>query len=465
MTRKFRPRLVPTAASALVLALLLAACGDDGSDTTSEEPASSDDEESTGGDDEADADDDADADDTGEAEASEASGEVTYWHAFTAGGEAAAMEVLLERFSEMHPDVNVVERPIGNEEHFTVMRTGLAGGDPPDLLHFEGYQQTRDFAGAGQLMDIGDLWEEHSDKFTLEDAGERACTYEGDVYCVPYTFHTGWQIFYNADMLAQYDIDPPTDWDEFLDAGDQLKQEGIAPISLGNVDGWPGMHWWMAFLVQRCGVEGVYDAIEGEGASFTDECFVESARDLEHLASNDYFSAGAASEDYGGSQAVFASGQAAFFQTGSWYAAAIEEDPLDFEVGIMPIPRLAEDEYPDDITGAVTHAFTIPAEAENPDAAKLLLEWFVSEEAGSIWAEHGLLSMIDGAVEESSSPQIQELWQAVLDAERSLPWIENELPPGVGEGAVYNGTTAIVGGSMTPEEFVESIQTELEAAR
>ena len=44
--------------------------------------------------------------------------------------------------------------PIGNEESFTVIRTALSGGEPPDVMQYEGYQQTRDFAAAGQLTDL-----------------------------------------------------------------------------------------------------------------------------------------------------------------------------------------------------------------------------------------------------------------------------------------------------------------------
>jgi hypothetical protein len=45
-----------------------------------------------------------------------------------------------------------------------------------------------------------------------------------------------------------------------------------------------------------------------------------------------------------------------------------------------------------------------------------------------------------------------------------LPWIENELPPGVGEDKVYSGTVALLTGDMTPEEFTQSIQDALEAS-
>ncbi len=389
---------------------------------------------------------------------------VSLWTEFTAGGEASGIDALVAAWNEKGGS-QIEHRPIGNEEFFTVIRTGLAGGEPPDILQFEGYQQTRDFAAEGQLTDITDWWMERKDRFALVDAGEYSCSFEGKVYCIPYTFLTGWQIYYNPQILADNGIEVPATMEEFLAAAETLKAAGIAPIALGNKAGWPGTHWWMAFLVQRCGVETVYSAIRMEGAKFTDACFVEAAADLQNLATSGYLSAGAASDDYGTAQAVFLSGKAAFFQTGSWFASGWEQDPPPFEVGIMPFPRFEGTEFTGDVIGAVTHVFGVPSGAKNKDAALEILDWLTTSEAAEIWAANGNSVMVAGAVESAAPQVIQDIWAKVQTANNSLPWIENELPPGVGEDKVYNGTVALITGEMTPEDFTQSIQTALEAAK
>jgi raffinose/stachyose/melibiose transport system substrate-binding protein len=93
------------------------------------------------------------------------------------------------------------------------------------------------------------------------------------------------------------------------------------------------------------------------------------------------------------------------------------------------------------------------------------LEYLIQDEATEIWAGKGLLSLVDGAFEQHGPVEITPLWEAVLEAEDSLAWMENELPPGVGEDKVYNGTTEIVAGRMDAEEFTESVQAALEATR
>jgi len=396
--------------------------------------------------------------------AAQASGEVALWTEFTAGGQKSGIEALIESWNAKGTGITINHRPIGNEEFFTVIRTAMAGGQPPDLLQYEGYQQTRDFAAAGQLTDLTEFWNEHREEYALPEAGARACTFEDRIYCIPFTYHTGWQIFYNPEILEANGIEVPQTWDEFMAAAEQLKAAGVTPIALGARDGWPSTHWYMAFLVQRCGVETVYQAIEQEGASFTDECFVQAAADLQNLAQAGYFSPGVASDDFGTAQALFLAGRAAFFQTGSWFASGWEQTPPTFDVGIMPFPRFADAANTEDVTGAVTHVLAIPSAAANPEAAMEVLAWLASEEAATIWAANGNISMYAGAVEASAPPVVQELWATAQEAERALPWIENELPPGVGEDRIYTGTVALINGSVTPEQFSQSVQEALEAA-
>jgi ABC-type glycerol-3-phosphate transport system substrate-binding protein len=130
----------------------------------------------------------------------------------------------------------------------------------------------------------------------------------------------------------------------------------------------------------------------------------------------------------------------------------------------MPFPRFADAEFAEDVTGAVTHVFAIPTGAQNPEAAMEVLEWMTTEDAGAIWARNGNMSLISGAVEGNAPEVIQELWGTVGDASAALPWIENELPPGVGEDRVYSGSVALLTGEMTPEQFGQSIQEALEAS-
>src|SRR5215211_9398469 len=110
--------------------------------------------------------------------AAQPSGDVSVWTEFTTGGEATGIDELVETWNAKDNGITVTHRPIGNEEFFTVIRTALSGGEPPDVMQYERYQQTRDFAAAGQLTDLTDWWEANKDRFAVSEAGAAACTFE-----------------------------------------------------------------------------------------------------------------------------------------------------------------------------------------------------------------------------------------------------------------------------------------------
>jgi raffinose/stachyose/melibiose transport system substrate-binding protein len=205
-------------------------------------------------------------------------------------------------------------------------------------------------------------------------------------------------------------------------------------------------------------VATVYKAINQQGAKWTDSCFVQAATDFQMLQNKGYFSAGATGDDFAAGQAYFLAGKAAFFQTGSWFAAGWAASPPSFKVGIMPVPRIKGAAAQNDVTGAVTDVWAIPSKGHNPQAAKAFLDWLFTPPATKIWAQNGNMTMVKGAVDEYAPTVIRQLFRGVESAHAALPWIENELPPGVGEDKVYNGTVALLSGSMTPAQFCQSIQ-------
>src|SRR5437764_9183452 len=68
---------------------------------------------------------------------SKPSGLVTVWTEWTAGGQASGFKALIAAWNARHTGITIKHRPIGNDVFFTVIRTGLAGGEPPDLLQYE----------------------------------------------------------------------------------------------------------------------------------------------------------------------------------------------------------------------------------------------------------------------------------------------------------------------------------------
>ena len=389
-------------------------------------------------------------------------GEVSLWHEFAAAPSSTAMTQITAAFNRAPTTTTIKERPIGGADYFTVIRTALASNKVPDVLQYEGNQQTRDFAKAGQLLDITKFWRQHKSRFQFAGAGEASCSYKGRIYCIPFALNTSSQIYFNPTILKQNGIAPPRTWEAFTAALAKLDANGVTPLALAGKEKWPASHWYNLLLVNRCGVDRVIAAEKQQhGVKFTDPCFVRAATDLENLGA--YFAPGFASADYGTAVALFKSGKTAFFQMGDWFVGDYVSAPPKFKVGIIGFP--APGGHARGIVGGVPTVYGIPKKAKNQAGALEVLDWLTTRPPGVIWARTaGQMAMQKGAVAAGAPPQIKLIWTKISQVDKVLTWTDLDTPPAVGEDAIYNGAVAVLTGTMTPEAFSASIQKAVRAS-
>ena len=102
---------------------------------------------------------------TGEAPAAGEPVELSFWSEWSAQPEIDVIAALVAEFNESHPNINVVHRPIENEQFFTALRTGFTSGEPPDVFQHEGHGNLTQFVVPGEVADISDWWAENGDRF------------------------------------------------------------------------------------------------------------------------------------------------------------------------------------------------------------------------------------------------------------------------------------------------------------
>jgi raffinose/stachyose/melibiose transport system substrate-binding protein len=391
-------------------------------------------------------------------------GTITLWDEFT-GGEAQAMKDTIKQFKSQG-GATVKERSIGNEDFFTALRTGLAGNSPPDVVQYEGYQQTRDFAKAGRLTDITDFWNTIKGQYELPEIAERGCTYEGRIYCIPVDF-VQLQMYYNPELLKQHGVEPPTTWDEFIAAGKKLKAAGVTPVSLGSKDGWPGAQFYMALATRRCSAAKVNDAINRK-VKWTDPCFRQAAQDLQQVARLGFFPKGVQSDDYGAMTAGFLSRKAAFMVTGTWFVGSWIETPPKFDVGILDFPTISGAPGNEDVVGGALTDIGVAKKAKNPKDALEFLKFLARKETGITWGNYSNVSMVKGAIEESKAPKVlRDSWTKTkqLGPVGIVNFFEIELPPAVGEDVIYNGATAVAADKLEPSKFTSQLESAAQSAQ
>lgn len=319
--------------------------------------------------------------------------EVRMWTPLS-GGDGARMRALIDRFNASQNEVRVVSTTLKwGEPFYTKLITASVVGAGPDVATVH-LSRITNLAGGGVLRPLSDqelaaVGLRGGDFFPRQWEKSR---YQGQTYAVPLDLHP-LVLYYNKDLADKAGL---------LDSAGRLKPiEGIDALSAAfravkERTGRAGMTmessqssyaiWrlWLSMLAQR------------KVPLIKDGRFVYGPAGEESLTRiADWFRAGYAQPglDYPASTSQFMGGNAGFMINGVWevpeLVRAYGRGTLDFEYGIVPLPRM----YNDASVWADSHCFAIPANDGKPMApekvrAVLRFIAFVSTHSMG-WAEGG----------------------------------------------------------------------------
>ena len=111
-------------------------------------------------------------------------------------------------------------------------------GKPDDVFTwFAGYRM-RFFAAQSLAGDVTDVW---SNLAGFSDAFKKASTGDdGKQYFVPQTYYP-WAVFYRKSVWQKYGYEVPKTLDDFATLAGKMKKDGLIPIAFADKDGWPAM--------------------------------------------------------------------------------------------------------------------------------------------------------------------------------------------------------------------------------
>ncbi|OCX58194.1 sugar ABC transporter substrate-binding protein [Thioclava sp. SK-1] len=158
--------------------------------------------------------------------------EVLHW--WTAGGEAAALNVLKEDLSTK--GVGWEDMPVaggGGEAAQTTLKARVASGNPPTAAQLLG-MQVREWAQEGALGDLTQAAEAGGWADVVPGALKDFAMYDGKWVAVPVNIHRPNWLWINAAIFEENGLTPPTTWEEFNTVAQTLKDKGITPLAHGG---------------------------------------------------------------------------------------------------------------------------------------------------------------------------------------------------------------------------------------
>lgn len=364
-------------------------------------------------------------------------------------------EEAIARASAEVPGVKI-NRIVG-ENSLDYLQKLWSSGQAPDII--TGGPALEPFVAKGQLAE----WSE-DELGELEVPANFTGEIDGKIYALP---QVGAQtiplVYYNADLFEQAGVDgPPTSWDEFVETCEQLTAAGIKGIEIGGGGG----ETWVTMLTAAAiiqadvlGEDATWFDQRGSGeVSFSDEEFVAAAQKVADLSEKGCYDTDGLSRTYAETEQAFRDQKAAMYPMGNWFSAAADTTPLDFELGVFPMPGESGNPMPV-VTGP---GLSVNSEAPDVDLAKKWALAFQTNEKNvqqSIKFDGGLVS------EDVELPEgLGDAYLATNDAYRAavadgatVPaafYIQGVTPPGFAT-AIEPAIVDLINQRMTAEAFGE----------
>ena len=264
-------------------------------------------------------DDAIDGTDAGAAE----SGTVTVWHYFSDDNQVRLMDEFAAKFEAAHEGVTVENVFVPYDQMNSKLINAAGQETGPDVVVFNG-AETATIALGGALAPLDEQWAAFEDADQFSDSVIHGI--DGTNYAVQgYVNLLG--LWYNAEILAEIGVEPPTTIDELETAMAAAKDAGYAGITLSG-------------LPQSQGEWQAYPWLTAEGFTYDapDAASLEAglAR-VRGWVENGWLSPEAVTWDQTVPFQQFAAGGVAFAENGNWQMGTAASD-AGFEYGVVPLP-------------------------------------------------------------------------------------------------------------------------------
>ena len=264
-------------------------------------------------------------------------------------------------------------------------------------------------------------------------------------------------IYYSQAKLDELGLEPPSTWEEVFELVEAATEADEQAIMLGNLDQWPALHVFGPLQAHFVDSEQIVTLGMGNaGADWTSE---ENLAALTQLA--EWGADGALGESpnglaYDDAWPSYTEGNGVLLIGGSWLGPDMEA-VMGEDLRFMAPPPGADGSVA--TTGGTGIPFSIPAQAENADAAAAFIDYITSDEAMELIAENGGMPVnntADLAPDSGVNKDIYEAFDAVSTEGTLLPYLDYATPSFADTAGA--ALQEVIGGQTEPAAAAEALQ-------
>lgn len=295
----------------------------------------------------------------------------------------SGIEKMNETFMKEHPGVIIEYEAVTGDDYRTVLQSRFAANDAPDIFMNAGYYWL-DLFGDKLAPVTDEEWAQY-----LPEASKQRWGKNGELYGFPINLQSI-SFIYNKELFEEAGItEAPETFEELKEACEKLEAVGITPFATcGSTTSKLAHSLNVAFGHQENPLGFIEKLRAGEAKMAENAAFLQWADYFDFTLQHSY--GDVLTTDMDTVYTLFATGQVAIIQEGSWCEGSIRAINPEINIGIMPM-SISENPEENLIAGDAADGFVI-TQNENTDICKeLVAYWALSEEGLNIFKDYQMI--------------------------------------------------------------------------
>ena len=380
------------------------------------------------------------------------------------GDEQKSFKAVIAGFEKKFPNVTVKYNPAGDNVP-TVLGTAVEGGNPPELATVAQPGLIKDFQKKGALKPLDFAREDIEGNYPADIA--ELGTIDGKLYSFVFKAANKSTVWFNVQAFEDAGVEPPENWEQFLEAAETLKASGTPAYSIGAADGWTLTDLFENIYLRQAGPEK-YDQLSEHKIPWTDpsvkealESMAQVVGDTENIAGG---RSGALGTDFPTSVSnVFTSSpKAAMVIEGDFVPGVVaSKTKLEAKTGydVFPFPAIGEG------GGAVVGGGDSLVMFKDTPATRAFVKYLASPEAAEIWVKRGGFSTANKNVDEAAYPdEVTRTTATAIAKAETFRFDMSDLAPAAFGGTPGQGEWKILQDFVSKPSDVDGTARKLEAS-
>ncbi len=280
---------------------------------------------------------------------------------------------VVAEYKRVKPNVTLeIENTKDPDELRQALKIRKTADEMPDIIPLKPYM----LAELGSILaDVSDL------PATKDNIYAEAFKIDGKIVALPAQAFNEF-VWYNKEIFAEYNLDIPKTWDEFIKVAETIKAGGkYIPILMGGKDAWPTYPFneFMPSLIANDGA--LWNTMAGDPQPFTaDKPFYKSYEMIDQLYRAEVFGPDPLGVGFDQVKVMFGT-KGAMLCAGQWFLAdaqkAMGDNSDSIGTFLLPVRKDANEKL-NTVTMIDTFLGT-PKGGENEAAAKEFINWFLTD--------------------------------------------------------------------------------------